>query len=74
MSCLQALEPEVLQSDGLDLNLAEQLADMSLHEEALREPSVSKLTDVFDADASSSKVPVTCYDRLMSNFQRSAVI
>ena len=56
-SLSQAIDPEALtQTDGLDLDLAQQMMDMSLHEAALQEPSLKKVHAIFETEAESSKV------------------
>ena len=53
---MQAIDPEALQTDGLDLNIVEQMQDMTLEQDMLEEPSTKSLTPVFETTFQSTKV------------------
>ena len=55
---LQAVDPDLLRDDGLDLDIAQQMADISIHETLEpNEPSAAaKMARAFQADTCSSKV------------------
>ena len=57
--CLrQAIDPDALREDGLELDVAQKMADMSIHESmSPSEPSAAgKMASAFDVDTCSSKV------------------
>ena len=46
-----AIDTEALETDGLDLDLVQQMTEMSLKgQDALNEPSVKMTADMFDTD------------------------
>ena len=47
----ESIDTEALETDGLDLDLAQQLAEMSLQpEKCLEEPEAAKLVDMFEVE------------------------
>ncbi len=57
LAFLQALDTEALQTDGLDLDVVEQMQGLALKEEAeVEEPELKKTNTVFEKSSLSTKV------------------
>lgn len=55
---LQALEDEIAEDEGLELDIVEQMRGMGLEEEGTKEPSLTKSNACFEKDSLSTKVHI----------------
>ena len=53
---MQALEDEIAEDEGLELDIVEQMRGMGLEEEGTKEPSLTKSNACFEKDSLSTKV------------------